>query len=78
MYKFSVNDYSIQVLMSAANNLADWQQPRLPEDICFYREDKSILFESIVHECDCRLILTDAEFERLPNLLRQVFVVGPE
>jgi hypothetical protein len=40
----------MDMLKKAATDLYDWVHPLLPEDLAFYRSDKSVFFAVIGHE----------------------------
>jgi hypothetical protein len=52
-------------LLSAAEGLYEWQQPSLPEDLAFLRDDGTALLASISHEQDAFLEVSDDEYQAL-------------
>ena len=50
--------------------LFDWQQPASPEDLTMYRDDGSILLESVAHENEARVHVSAAEFSEMPETLQ--------
>jgi hypothetical protein len=67
---------SIALMSTAASDLYSWRQPERPEDVAFYRSSGSVVLETIVHERDARVFLTDTEVgglrALLPNCLQPV------
>ncbi|QOY91373.1 hypothetical protein [Paludibaculum fermentans] len=51
-----------------------WLQPEMPEDLAIYRNDGSVIFESICHEEDVLLHFTEEEFIGLPLSIREKMV----
>ncbi len=52
-------------ILSAADGLYEWQQPSLPEDLAFLRDDGTAILASISHERDAFLELDDEEYQAL-------------
>lgn len=73
VYRFAPTEPAIQILLGAASHLFAWEQPKLPEDLCFERAGGAPLLVSISHEKHAQLYLTDDEASDiraiLPNLL---------
>lgn len=76
--RFRPSAVALEGVLSAAEGLYDWQQPVLPEDLCFLRNDGSALFASISHEGDAFLDVDDEEYEalvrdvpELPSIVRR-------
>lgn len=69
-YLFRLDDVSLEVLTSSADNLFDWVWPRLPEDLHFLRADGSTVLGMVAQEDDAWLELSGLEYEavfgRLP------------
>jgi hypothetical protein len=62
-YRFSCNDKTYSILINAAEELFDWQQPWLPGYLCFYKQNGKLFFEidaaeeiGIFHENDPYII----------------------
>ena len=72
LYIFDVNAESIDVLCHAVDGLFGWLGPEEPEDLAFYRNDGRVLLESIAHEEDARVYLSQDEWESLPATLRDL------
>jgi len=69
LYSFDVTPESIDVLCEAVAGLFGWLGP---EDLAFYRNDGRVLLESIAHEADARVHLSQDEWERLPAMLSEL------
>lgn len=69
---FAFNTESVKVLEDCANALYDWQQPKLPEDLCLLRPGGEPWLVSIAHERDGYLSMSEEERDRfvrrLPDL----------
>lgn len=65
IYTFRLDSDVVSVLQSTANGLYQWEQPDLPEDLCFFRPDGSPILVTISHERDSYLNLTETEAEAL-------------
>ena len=59
-------------LLSVAEGLYEWQQPALPEDLAFLREDGTALLASISHERDAFLDLDDDEYRALIRVIPEL------
>lgn len=59
---YAVRPELIQTMLSEATGLYEFEQPRLPEDPCFYFEGREV-FATISHERDAYLVLDDSEIE---------------
>lgn len=74
LIRFRVDAASLELLLDSTDSLFDWLQPSLPEDLCFYRTDNSLVLGSTAHEQDAFLLLTPQEAAlltlRAPNLVR--------
>lgn len=66
VYKF--NDQSIELLKKYIKdlflNLERWPFD-YPEDICFFREDRSLFLGTVSHECIAEFYLTDQEIQEI-------------
>ena len=51
MFTFYLNPESAFILSKHNDNLHEWVQPNLPEDLVFYRDNQAV-FVSITHEND--------------------------
>ena len=72
LYIFDVTPESIDALCEAVAGLFGWLGPEEPEDLSFYRRDGGVLLESIGHEADARVYLSQDEWESLPETLREL------
>jgi hypothetical protein len=71
--RFGINDSVMEDLRNASDGLFGWQQPKLPEDLAFLRDDGTAMLGSICHEHDAYLDLSDEEYQ---DLLRSVPEIG--
>ena len=62
---YKLTPQSTAFLLNSANFLFDWCQPRLPEDLCLIRDDKSPWLVSVSHEKDSYLHLSKNELDHL-------------
>jgi Mg/Co/Ni transporter MgtE len=46
LYIFAVTPISIKVIMNSVENLYDWLEPKLPEDLCFLFSDSNPYFNT--------------------------------
>lgn len=76
VYRFAISAGTLHLLLEWATPLFDWQQPQLPEDLYFLREDGTEWLVTIAHERDAYLSVTpeeltviEAEYPRLAALL---------
>ena len=58
---------NIDIVLPAASNLFAWQEPELPEDLFFLREDGSALLTTTAHEEHAHLTLDSAELDEAQN-----------
>lgn len=65
VYQYELSDVISTVLSEVADSLYSWQQPNLPEDLCFLAADGRILLATIAHEGDAYLDLTSLELASL-------------
>jgi hypothetical protein len=72
LYLFEASPEAIEVLCEGVDGLFGWLGPDEPEDLAFYRRDGSVFLESIAHEKDARLYLSQEEWERLSRLVREL------
>lgn len=61
LYEFELNSVTKDLLKDVARSLYMWQQPDLPEDLCFLRSDRTPWLVTIAHERDAYLELTPVE-----------------
>lgn len=59
LYTFRLSLESLEILTTTSKGLYDWQQPRLPEDPCFYLPGGEVWLATIAHEGDAFIRLTD-------------------
>jgi len=52
LFRYTLNDKSLAILIDINKGLYDWISPDLPEDLSFFDEGGGILFASITHESD--------------------------
>lgn len=75
-YRHRCTPSPASALIELSEGLFDWQEPDLPEDLCFLASDQRPLLVSIAHEREAYLDLTAAEeaaFEKeLPLLYRSL------
>ena len=58
MEVYKCNRETQTILMNLTNNMMSWNscfEERNPEDLAFYRSDKSVFFASKIHEGECYL-----------------------
>jgi hypothetical protein len=65
LVRFEIAPASIELLRTRTDRLYGWRLPHLPEDLCAWRADGSLLLGTIAHERDGWLELADDEVERL-------------
>lgn len=63
---------SAAIFKRLGEGLYDWEQPKLPEDLCLLREDEVPWLISIAHEKDSYLYLSDEERAKLAAALPEV------
>lgn len=63
--RFGINDSVLEALRNASDGLFGWQQPKLPEDLAFVRDDGTEMLGSICHEHDAYLDLSREEYQEL-------------
>lgn len=61
-------------MLKMQNGLFSWLSPDTPEDLCFYRSDRSYVLASISHERDAFLDLNDSELFRLTQAIPQLHI----
>jgi hypothetical protein len=69
VYRFSTTKQAIDILCDTTSRLFAWQQPELPEDLCFEKDDNTPLLSCICHENEARLYLSTADFHRFEQRL---------
>lgn len=65
LHQYRISDDLITLLASEVPSIFSWATPNLPEDLCFYREDGSVMLGTISHERDCFLVISDSELASL-------------
>jgi len=65
IYRFTLSREVVDVLVAFTDGLFQWQQPMLPEDLAFLRDDGTAILASICHEEDAYLDVTEEEYQRL-------------
>lgn len=70
--RYSLSYGSYEILAKATDDLAEWVQPALPEDLCFLREDGSVWFSSVTHEHDYLFDTARGELEHLQLRMPQI------
>jgi hypothetical protein len=72
LYLFRLDRQVSKILQDSAEGLYDWIAPRLPEDLCFLRQDRSEWLITIAHEKDAYLHVDPVEEREIrscvPNL----------
>lgn len=63
---------TIEAILAATSDLFSWQEPDLPEDLFFLRDDSSPLLTVIAHEEDAYLSIGTDELESLKHEVPQV------
>ena len=63
--KYEITCACAEILKAASPGLYHWLAPRLPEDLCFLRQDGSPWFVSIAHEKDSYFSLDTREYDLL-------------
>lgn len=58
LYTYRLSLESLEILTTTSKGLYDWQQPRLPEDPCFYLPGGEVWLATIAHEGDAFIRLT--------------------
>lgn len=61
VHYYNLTPEFIKALLNSTNNLYDWLQPKLPEDLCLIRPDQEPWLVTISHEKDGYLYLTENE-----------------
>jgi len=56
---------NMDTILAAASNLFAWQDPDLPEDLFFLRDDDSALLTTTTHEDHAHLTLDDDELDQI-------------
>lgn len=49
VYNFELNSDSAEIIKHVTDSIYGWLQPYLPENLCFYRNDGSMLLDSLTH-----------------------------
>jgi hypothetical protein len=63
---------SIDTILAATSDLFSWQEPDLPEDLFFLRDDSSPILTVIAHEGDAYLSVETHELESIKHEPPQV------
>lgn len=66
MYSFKLNSESVEIIKNVTDSIYGWLQPYLPEDLCFYRNDGSVVLDSLTHH---KIILINLTMEEAKILL---------
>lgn len=72
LVRVRITTESTRLLLESVKGLYDWRHPNLPEDLCAWRPDGSLVLASIAHEQDGWLDLDDAGFGRISKLVELV------
>lgn len=73
-YLYRCCDESGNLLKQMANQLSDWNSPKLPEDLCFLKEGGGDFLYSIVHENMYGIDVTDDEAMVLMDQITGLFL----
>jgi hypothetical protein len=65
LYYFRYGRPVVDFLRMYSNGLYDWVAPRLPEDLCLFRDDRSLWLATIAHEHDAYFELARDEHDEL-------------
>lgn len=65
VYIFALTSHCLDVLVCRADRLYQWQQPTLPEDLCFLRNEMDPVLTTIAHERDAWLTVSEEEKDKL-------------
>jgi hypothetical protein len=69
VYYYTLSTQTIAILKKYSNNLECWIQPKLPEDLCFFKSEKTPWFVSITHEEEFYFInLTQEEINEIERI----------
>jgi hypothetical protein len=66
LYRFQ--DEVLGILIGRAAALFEWQQPKLPEDLCLMRDELTPWMVTIAHEADAFVDLTPPERESMMSI----------
>lgn len=72
VFRYRCSPETIALLHAFGRGILEWNHPESPEDLALYRANGSVLVESISHERDALLWLTEDEYRSLPRDLKQV------
>ena len=67
LHRYRVGRDSIASLQQIATSLFSWRNFELPDDLCFYRSDGSVILETIASEDAAALHLRESELADLSN-----------
>jgi hypothetical protein len=70
--EYHLNEQSAKIIKETAPDLFHWIQPRLPEDLCFLRQDKSPMFFSSTSKRQAFLVLTDDEKKKVEQNIQDI------
>jgi hypothetical protein len=57
LYIFNCNEKARGIITKSTNGWSSWLHPDLPEDLSFFRKDKSVFLSCVTHEPLCRVYL---------------------
>jgi hypothetical protein len=72
VFWYKISPVLIGTIKSAVNKLYDWVRPNLPEDLAFYREDKSVFLGTSAHERFAFLNLSAPELFALKQAVPEI------
>ncbi len=73
VYLIKLTPTSLDILVSRASRLYEWEQPFLPEDLCLMRNETEPILVSISHERDAYVLLSDDEKQEVLSVLPNLF-----
>ncbi len=72
VFRYHSESECAEILKNATHSLYSWEQPNLPEDLCFLKDNEDIWLASITHEKDAYFLLSQEEqlslLEALPEI----------
>lgn len=68
VYTYTLNINTSLMLRETENNLFNWIEPQLPEDLCFYKSNRPVLI-SITHEREAYCEYSNSELDVLSRIL---------
>lgn len=78
LFRYEAREGALDVLKRKTNSFYGWQQPNLPEDLCFLRERDEPLWITIAHEEDCYCKLLPDEKGELDRLIPGLLTPTPD